>query len=118
MRMRAALPAAFLIFVPLVYAAIPKPADWVPARWPWSDTKSLELLDRSPVNCLLLTSPAPEFAVAAKSRGIIVLTVSGSADDLTLTGDPDLPPIHLTSRARMTLGSSYLIVGTTHGCRL
>jgi len=112
--MRAALPAALLGFVPLLQAALPKPADWVPARWPWSDTHSLELLDRSPINCLLLAAPSADFTAAANARGVVVLTVSGSADDLTLTA-PDQPTIHLTSRTRMNLASSAPIIGTTQG---
>lgn len=50
------------------------PADWVPARWPSTDLKSLELLDRSPVDCLVLDSDAPEaFRSAAASRKIAVV---------------------------------------------
>src|SRR5215471_3777986 len=114
MRMRAARVAAVLWLVPLAEAAIPKPADWVPARWPWSDPKSLQLLQDSPVNCLLLASPPPEFVAAAKERGIVVLAISGDADDTVLTAD-GLPTIHLTARARMKLGSSDPIIGTTQG---
>jgi hypothetical protein len=106
--------AALLGLVPLLQAALPQPANWVPARWPWSDPRSLELLDRSPVNCLILNSPSPEFTAAANARGVVVLAVSGAPDDLTLTS-PDQPTVHLTSRAKMALGSSDPIVGTTQG---
>src|ERR1041385_4323602 len=115
MRMRAALPAALLVIAPLLRGALPKPADWVPARWPWSDTRSLELLDHSPVNCLLLVSPPAGFIAAAKSRGIVVLTVSGTPDDLTLAGESELPAIRLPARAGMKLGASDPIIGTTQG---
>ena len=30
------------------------PADWVPARWHWLETKTLELVSGTPVNCLLV----------------------------------------------------------------
>lgn len=51
--------------------------DWVPARWPSSDPKSLELLAQSPVNCLWLERPqwSPEFASEAARRGIATLGV-------------------------------------------
>src|SRR5690242_9812567 len=66
---------------PPSYASVPKPADWVPARWPWSDAKSLELLAGSPVNCLLLnTWPAP-LVDAAAERGIVTLAVIPPAPD-------------------------------------
>ena len=67
--------AAFLSLVPLVCSAAPKPADWVPVRWPWSDTQSLDLLNGTPVNCLLLTYATPEFVSAAAARGIVTLAV-------------------------------------------
>src|SRR5580692_7066769 len=34
--------------------AIAAPADWVPARWTWTDPATLDLLQGTPVNCLLL----------------------------------------------------------------
>ena len=101
--------------IPVLHAAIPAPADWVPARWPWADTKSLDLLDGSPVNCLILKSPSADFITAAKSRGVVVLSVTGEPDDLTLTGESGLPAIHLTARNRMQLGSAAPIIGTSQG---
>ena len=59
---------AWMVLLPLVCAAAPKPADWVPVRWPWADVKSLELLADSPVNCLLLKDYPAEFVAAAGSR--------------------------------------------------
>ena len=38
----------------LLVLAIAPPPDWVPARWPSGDPKSLELLRDTPVNCWLL----------------------------------------------------------------
>ena len=114
MRTRAALPAVFLVVAPLLHAALPKPADWVPARWPFPEVSSLALLDKSPVNCLLIESPTVEFAAAARARGVVVLTVSGPSDDLTLTAD-GVPAFHLTARAKMQLGGADPIIGTTQG---
>ena len=34
--------------------ALATPADWVPARWNWTDPATLDLLQGTPVNCLLL----------------------------------------------------------------
>ena len=51
--------------------------DWVPARWPSADPKSLELLVDSPVNCLWLERPqwSSAFAAEAAKRGIATLGV-------------------------------------------
>lgn len=68
------------------------PADWVPARWPSSDVKSLELLEATPVNCLLLEQRdwSGEFAAAARRRGAAVLGVirpgAGALDAPALAG--------------------------------
>jgi hypothetical protein len=106
--------AALLSILPVLQAAVPKPADWIPARWPWNDLRSLELLDRSPVNCLILSAPSAEFTAAANARGVVVLTASGTPDDLTLTATGQ-PTIHLTARAKMALASTDPIIGTTQG---
>ena len=44
-------------------------------RWPWADTRSLELLAGTPVNCLLLKSPAPQLVAAAQARGLVALAL-------------------------------------------
>lgn len=51
--------------------------DWVPARWPSSDVRSLELLRNTPINCLWLERPqwSPAFAAEAAKRGIATLGV-------------------------------------------
>jgi len=51
--------------------------DWVPARWPSSDLKSLDLLANTPINCLLLERPqwSKEFGAEAAKRGIATLGV-------------------------------------------
>ena len=112
--MRAAGCAVVLGFLPLLHAAIPKPAAWVPARWPWADAQSLELLDGSPVNCLLLKSPAPEFLAAAKARGVVVLAMRDEGGSVILEGE-GLPTVRLTPRNRMQLESTDPIIGTTQG---
>lgn len=51
--------------------------DWVPARWPSSDVKSLDLLSNTPINCLWLDRPqwSAAFAAEAARRGIATLGV-------------------------------------------
>lgn len=57
------------------------PTDWVPARWHWLETKTLDLLSATPINCLLVDwnesqkSQAALFAAAAADRGIATLAV-------------------------------------------
>jgi hypothetical protein len=142
MRMRLACFLAALYLAPLAYAAVPQPADWVPARWPWTDAASLELLSGSPVNCLLLRQYPADFVAAANARGLVTLAVlppgAGAAEarqalaakvrGLVLDGDfPDAsaaaireaagaaPVIELGARAHMPLGSPAPILGTDQG---
>jgi len=51
--------------------------DWVPARWPSGDPKSLDLLAGTPINCLWLERPqwSAAFAAEAAKRGIATLGV-------------------------------------------
>ena len=72
---RAARWTAILGLLPLLCASVPQPSDWVPARWPWSEAKSLELLADSPVNCLLLKTYSADFVAAAAKRGLVTLAV-------------------------------------------
>jgi hypothetical protein len=127
----------------LAAAAVPQPADWVPARWPWADAQSLELLQDTPINCLLLPSPSPELETAAAARGLVTLAVLAPGPDvvaaarraldakvtgLVLDGDfPDAvaasvreaagsaPVVELSARSRMPLGSTAPILGTYQG---
>ncbi|MCS7316666.1 MAG: hypothetical protein NZ554_14435, partial [Bryobacteraceae bacterium] len=48
---------------------------WVPARWTNPDPHSLELLDGTPINCLLMERVTAEFVRAAEARGVAVLRV-------------------------------------------
>src|SRR5713226_1791083 len=123
MRMRVTV---ILFLLPLVCSAAPKPADWVPVRWPWSDARSLDLLDGTPVNCLLLTRATPAFVAAAAARGIATLAVNFdpqvNVDGIIIEGD-DVSVnrvghqlvIELLPRYKMKLGSDAPIVGTYQG---
>jgi hypothetical protein len=143
MRIRVARWTAALWLLPLAYASSPKPAEWVPARWPWTDPQSLELLNGSPVNCLVLRQYSTELIVAANTRGIVTLAALQPGGDiiaearkafaagstgLLLDGDfPDAtaasvreiagaaPVIELSARTRMPLGSTAPILGTYQG---
>lgn len=135
MWMRAGRWVAPLVFLPLLCAAAPPPAEWVPARWPWTDTRSLELLAGTPVNCLLLKTYTPEFIAAAQARGIaaLALVVPGGDLDAALAAKPDgivlegefpegtaariknLPVIELGARSHMPLGASATIAATNQG---
>src|SRR5579871_3463337 len=61
------LPLVFLVAFP----------DWVPARWPSGDPKTLDLLAGTPINCLWLERPewSAAFAAEAAKRGIATLGV-------------------------------------------
>ena len=138
MWMRALRWGVVLGFLPLLHAAAPQPADWVPMRWPWSDPASLELLSGTPINCLLLKTVAPDFVQAAAARGVVTLAVIAPGGDvakamaakvtgIVIEGDsPEgtatmkeaaggAPVIELTSRSRMALGSHAAILGTYQG---
>ena len=68
-----------MLFALLLTLAVP--TDWVPARWHWLETKTLELISGTPVNCLLVDwdplrkTQAAAFAGAAAERGIATLAV-------------------------------------------
>lgn len=59
----------------LAAASIFSMADCVPARWPSGDPQSLALLEKSPVNCLVIAPGAwdSQFLDAAHKRGLHVL---------------------------------------------
>jgi hypothetical protein len=115
----------------------------VPARWPWTDRESLDLLAGSPVNCLLLRAYPAELIAAANARGIVTLAVLQLGGDtaaearkalaakvtgLLLDGDFPVavaasvreaaggaPVVELSARSRMPLGSTAPILGTYQG---
>src|ERR1019366_566168 len=144
MWMRAGRWGAALGLVPLLCAAAPPPAAWVPVRWPWADAQSLELLVGTPVNCLLLKAPTPELVAAAQARGVVALGVvtpggegsegreieralAAKVDGIVLEGEfPEgtragiqgVAVIELTARGRLPLGSplgSTGVIGTYQG---
>ena len=128
--------AAVLMLASCCWGA--EPADWVPVRWPWTDARTLGLLNGTPVNCLLLEWKAAAatdigaFALEAKARGIATLAVVRTGGDavaaaktglsgIVLEGDftahlpPNVPVVSLTSRARMDLAGSAAVIGTDQG---
>ena len=135
--------AAVLGLLSAACAAAARPAEWVPARWPWADVKSLDLLQSSPVNCLLIASYNTEFVAAAASRNLATLAVltpgpdviaaarkalSAKVTGIVLEGDfPEgapsavreaaggAPVIELVARHRMRLGSGAAVLGTYQG---
>jgi len=143
MRVGILFPLIWLRAFPLLCAGLPQPSAWVPARWPWPETKSLELLAGSPVNCLLLQSYNPEFLAAAAEHGLVTLAVITPGKDslaaarkalaakvtgIVMEGDfPEsdasavkqaaggAPFVEVTSRTRVPLGSGLPIVGTYQG---
>lgn len=126
-----------------VSAAAAGPEEWVPARWPWSEPASLELLSGTPVNCLLVSSWSPAFVEAAAARKTAVLAVIPAEGDpvegarraaasglagVVVERDlpeaiarqmreaaPGLAAIELGPRHRMKLGGSTEVAGTSQG---
>jgi len=142
MWMRAGRWVAAMGFVPFLCAAVAPPSAWVPVRWPWADSRSLELLADTPVNCLLLKSPTPELVAAAQARGVVALAVvtpggggrevggalAAKVDGIVLEGEfPEgtaaavaasnkgIAVIELVSRSRLALGSGAPVLGTYQG---
>ena len=129
--------------MPLFGMAAPRPADWVPMRWPWAAAKSLDLLAESPINCLLLKSYPADLVAAAGKQGLAALAVIAPDQDavaaarqalaakvtgIVLEGDfaegtaarvrevaGETPVVELTARSRMPLGSPAAILGTYQG---
>ncbi len=145
MRMRALVVLGFmpLLCEGVLSSAVPRPADWVPVRWPWNDVKSLELLSGTAINCLLLKTYPEAFVAAAAARGLVTLALLTPGGDvvaaarraldaktsgIVLEGEfPEgaaagvreaaagAPVIELTARNRMALGSAAPVIGTYQG---
>jgi len=138
--MRAVRWAAWLSVANVLYGAAPPPRDWVPARWPWSDVKSLELLAGGPVNCILVKTYSADFVGAATKQGLVVLAVVSGGEDtvaaarralaagmmgIVLEGSSGMPAmrsaaggaliVSLTARSRLPLASDVPIIGTYQG---
>ncbi|MEZ5353006.1 MAG: hypothetical protein R2762_10255 [Bryobacteraceae bacterium] len=118
-------------------------AGWIPARWHSSDPKSLELVQQTPINALLLEKQhwSPDFAKAAAARAILTLGVITPADakvspetiaaaghsalvleDLSPEAAaairatlPALPIVEIGSRTRMRLDTEDPILATNQG---
>lgn len=134
---------AVLGFLSLLYASALKPAGWVPARWPWSDAASLDLLAGGPINCLLLKDYTREFATVAANRGVATLAILTPGPDAAVaarralaanvTGialEGDFPAdavaavkeaaggaavVEITSRGRMLAGANAPLLATYQG---
>src|ERR1700694_2508601 len=67
--------------------AMAVPSAWVPARWNWTDPATLDLLQGTPVNCLLLKwDPAraqaiSTFAERAGERRVATLAIIAPGGD-------------------------------------
>ncbi|MCS7023504.1 MAG: hypothetical protein NZV14_01795 [Bryobacteraceae bacterium] len=88
-------------------------SDCVPARWPYRDPESLQLLDGSPINCLLVREATPAFRKQAAERQIRLLQelAADSVPDATMDGyvvsDPQARP--KTSKPVIVLGERRAI---------
>jgi len=67
--------------------AMTVPSDWVPARWNWTDPATLDLLQGTPVNCLLLkwdpsqAKAISTFAERAIERRVATLAIIAPGGD-------------------------------------
>ena len=113
-------------------------ADWVPMRWPSGDSASLELLNGTPVNCLLLTSESAsvKFIEAARAKNIATLLIAKGntnvqdAKKLNMAGiviegvttellrqmeSDDFVVVSLPSRYEMSIVAGQKLAGTWQG---
>jgi len=135
--------ATLLSLTNLLWGAVPPPSNWTPMRWPWADAQSLELLEGSPVNCVLLKAYNPDLVGAATKRGLVVLAVVPTGADpaaavrralaagvtgIVMEGNfsesviasarraaGSAPVVELRARNHLPLGSSLSILGTYQG---
>jgi hypothetical protein len=66
----------------MIVAALP---DLVPARWPYADPATLDLLSGTPENCLLLEQRhwSRAFSTEASRRSVVVLGVIRPGGDVS-----------------------------------
>lgn len=123
--------------------AAPAPADWVPARWYWTGAASLDLLEGTPVNCLLAKSWDAALAARAAERGVALLAViepggdavaqarravAGKLAGVVLEGEfpaataarvreaaPGAAVVEMTARSRMRLEAADPVAATYQG---
>lgn len=114
----------------LVAAVLAALSSWVPMRWASADPKSLDLLEGTPVNCLLLkpTQWSAAFSARARAKGIVTAgivdgdwddsaAVAAGLDAIFTTGPvraSKLPVYSLPERSAMVFDGAAL-VGTTQG---
>ena len=98
------------MLLPILLLAAPQ--DWVPARWPSNDPKSLELVRQTPINCLLLEKAqwSDSFSEEAAKAGIVTLRMVRS--DLA---EGSLTSVALGPRTRIKFDSNDPILGTNQG---
>lgn len=95
-----------MIPVALLFLAL-GPADWVPMRWISTDPQSLELLDGSSINCLVVdpSTLSKEFRESTRARKIDLIVI-GAASERTKAEQAGLTFLEETDRGRMKIGSS------------
>jgi hypothetical protein len=82
----------FLRFILAVFVAAPAtlhagtppgPGDWIPIRWWDASPKSLDLLEGTPVNCLVLPESVRkrDLIAAARRRKLVVLALATNAEE-------------------------------------
>ncbi len=95
--------------------------DCVPARWPSGDAKSLALLEKSPVNCLIVESAAlsPAFVSAAHARKLHLLAdVSKSPDDAAKALAADVDALYLEGTATESVAGRLRTLAAAAGKRV
>jgi len=141
---RGSAPSRYANSMLVAFLLLTAAPDLVPARWHSSDPKSLELVARTPVNCLLVEQRdwSAAFAKRAADRGIATLGVVRPAPDaveqarqavslglsgVVLEGDFDpkvrttladskIITVELPTRSRMRLGDQTTpVIGTYQG---
>ena len=67
----------------LAAAALAAVANWIPMRWPTADPASLDLLQQTPINCVLLEPQhwSPAFLAKARERGIATVGITAQPWD-------------------------------------
>ena len=89
-------------------------ASWVPMRWHSSDVKSLELLEGTPVNCLLLEPREWDagFVTAARSRRMTLVGVVRSADEARRAAGLKLTAVVIEGKADPAVADAARDAGT------
>jgi hypothetical protein len=94
------------------------PAGCVPARWPVADPKTLELLEGTPVNCLLLEGPQwenKEFVAAAAARKLALLAECESPECAEAAARLGREAVVFAPRAKMKFDAPGGVAATSQG---